>query len=93
MPDSDSASVGLYELLDDKLEECPISEKRYLPLGVLDELITAERVLATLNSSIPKGHSNTSHIPERDTIAANVVKHAKKLFTILLFIGEQQRHC
>jgi hypothetical protein len=85
---SHSASMSLYDTLDGKLKDCPISEKEYLPLGVLDDLITPQRVLASLNTPV-EGQSITSHHCYDIEFATNVVKHARKLFTVLVFIGQQ----
>jgi hypothetical protein len=80
--------MNLYDLLDGELQDCPVSEKKYLPLGVLDDLVTPKSVLASLNTPV-KGQQNTSHLRYDDTFATRVVNHVKKLFTVLVFIGQE----
>jgi serine/threonine protein kinase len=74
--------LAMFKRLKSKYLKCPLSTNRFLPLDVLDEEITEENV----RDEIPGKLANffKPHLP------STVVRQAKKVFTILVIVGEPQ---
>ena len=88
MSSSNTNPINLFDELDRNLLRCPISDRQFLPLNVLDELITADNVLASVNAAARR-KSNASQFSCNLKFAAGVVEKAKKLFAVLAFIGHE----
>lgn len=76
--------MKLYDELDDSLAECPLSENKFLPLHILQDVITVERVLASTDSIV-----RTQTLSGNNGLAEEVVQRAKKVFASLVFVGRQ----
>lgn len=76
---SSAALEELFYNLEDALKQGAFGGQKFLPLNVLDGTITAERLKVAIPPSFPFGSSSLS---------TNVAQYARKIFAILLFIGE-----
>ncbi|KAG9235386.1 kinase-like domain-containing protein [Amylocarpus encephaloides] len=76
--------MSLYDQLDDSLAECPISRNKFLPLNILQNLITEDNVRANIGSDV-EGQTSS----DNDGLAKDVVRLAKKVFACLIFVGCQ----
>jgi hypothetical protein len=78
--------MSLYDELDDSLAECPLSHNKFLPLNILNDVITVEKVRANTGAntgSAVKTHTSSSN----HSRAEDVVREAKRVFAILVLIG------
>jgi hypothetical protein len=76
--------MSLYDELGDGLTECPLSLNKFLPLNVLQDLITVESVLANTDPVV-----TAQTLFSNGNLAVEVVQQAKKLFSTLIFVGCQ----
>jgi phage FluMu protein gp41 len=76
---SDEALEDMFYNLEDGLKQGALGNQNFLPLDVLYATITAERLKAAFPSSALFGSSS---------LRKNILQYARKIFAILLFIGE-----
>ena len=74
------ATQPLHKRLMEKYIRCSLNNQQFLPLDVIDKEITEENVKAEMKRK--KFNLLNSQVPK------NVVQNAKKVFTILVIIGE-----
>ncbi|KAH8725099.1 kinase-like domain-containing protein [Phaeosphaeriaceae sp. PMI808] len=78
---SSAASEDLYCELDDALKQGALGGQKFLPLDVLEEKITEKRLKAAIPSSFSF---------RKSSLPKDVAQYARKIFAILLFIGEPE---
>jgi hypothetical protein len=76
---SDVSLENMFFNLEDALKQGALGNQKFLPLDSLDATITPERLKAAFPSTLRIGSPN---------LPKNVAQHARKIFAILLFIGE-----
>jgi hypothetical protein len=75
---------NLYDILKESLIKCPLSRNRFLPLDILQDVITAESVRANVGSNL-----KTELLSSNKDPAEEVVRKAKKVYAILVFLERQ----
>jgi hypothetical protein len=76
---NDSVLEGMFWELKDALIRGALGSEKFLPLDALDAIVTAERLDSALPTVSPFSSSKS---------AKNIARHARKIFAILLLIGE-----
>jgi hypothetical protein len=76
-PDANATSMDLYDELNDSLVECPLTQNKFLPLNILQDVITVENIVRT-----PPFSGNND-------LAEEVVRTAKKALASLILVGRQ----
>jgi serine/threonine protein kinase len=72
--------ISLFRRLRDAQVECPLNDQRFLPLDVMNEVITEDTVRQAISGKL--GRIFDRKLPSK------IVKDAKKTFAILVEIGE-----
>lgn len=76
--------LSLYDVLKDRLTKCPLSHNKFLPLDILEDVITVENVRASAGSNL-----KTELLSSNKDLAEEVVRKAKKVYASLVFIERQ----
>jgi hypothetical protein len=76
-PVATTASMDIYDGLKDNIVECPLTQNLFLPLNILDEVITVENIVRT---HLFSGNND---------LAEEVVRTAKKVLASLVLAGRQ----
>ncbi|KAF4833862.1 hypothetical protein CGCTS75_v003693 [Colletotrichum tropicale] len=77
-------STSLFSRLNKSTLDCTVVGLRFLPCDVIDGVITRE----TLKHELPRSWRSRL---SRDDMTMRIVRDAKKLFAILLIIGEKHK--
>jgi hypothetical protein len=76
--------LSLYDILKDNLIKCPLSRNWFLPLDILQDVITAESVRASVGSNL-----KTELLSSNKDPAEEAVRKAKKVYASLVFLERQ----
>jgi hypothetical protein len=79
-----ATAMNLYDELIDSLTKCPLSQNKFLPLNILQDIITVESVLANTDSI-----ATAQTLFSNGGLAVEVVQRAKKVFASLIFVGRE----